>query len=288
MSFRNIGFACMSLNCNTKYQTFRLNSFSEQRLYNTVIHNINETERTIKQCVFDNIHMFRLSSDLVPFASHEITKGIKYLDWIKPELKKIGKLCTYNNIRVSMHPGQTCVINSVNEEVIKNSVKDLIYHYNILNNLGVSNFDIIIHVGGVYGDKITAMKRFIKVFNQLPERLRNHIILENDDKSYTINDVLKIHHYTGVKVCLDYHHYICNNNGSKLDLKAVFDTWQDKTPKIHLSSPKSQQEFRSHADYIDIDYCRDFLKQVESYIYDIMIEAKHKDLAVKKFVADYL
>lgn len=286
MGFRNVGFACMSLKCNTKYNTFRLASFSENRLYTTVIHNIQETERTIKQCIADNCHMFRLSSDLVPFASHEVIKGIKYLDWIKPELKRIGQLCKDNNIRISAHPSQIVNINSPSEKVVKDSIKDLIYHYNILNNLGVQDFDIIIHTGGVYGDKIAAMKRFIRVFNKLPKQLKNHIVLENDDKSYNINDVMKIHKYCGMPIVLDYHHHVCCNNGLDLDLKAIFDTWGNKIPKIHMSSPKSEKEFRSHSEYIDINYCKDFLKQAEPYSYDLMLEVKKKDLAVEKFKKD--
>jgi len=291
MTIRNIGFACMSLKCNTKYKTFRLANFNEQRLYQTVIHNIKETERTIRQCVIDGVKMFRLSSDIVPFATHEIVKGIDFMSWIRNDLRRIGELCKDNEIRYSMHPSQIVNINSPNKDVVKSSVKDLIYHYNILNSMRLEkddDFNIIIHVGGMYGDKTEAIKRFIKVFNKLPEQLRNHIILENDDKSYTINDVMEIHKHTGLKIVLDLHHYYCCNDGSELDLKSVFDTWNGKIPKIHISSPKSSKEFRSHADMIDFEYCKDFLKLSEDYEYDIMIEAKGKDLAVEKFKKDLI
>jgi len=286
MSIRNIGFACMSLKCNTKYKTFRLANFSEHKLYQTVTHNIKETERTIRQCIIDGVKMFRLSSDIVPFATHEISKGIDYMSWIRHDLKRIGKLCRDNGIRCSMHPSQIVNINSPSKDVVRASIKDLIYHYNILNSMRLNDFNIVIHVGGVYGDKIEAMKRFIRVFNKLPEQLRNHIILENDDKSYTINDVMKIHNHTGLKIVLDIHHMYCNNDGSKVDLKSIFDTWDDKYPKIHISSPKSDKEFRSHADMIDFDYCKEFLKKSEGYKFDVMIEAKGKDLAVDKFKKD--
>jgi len=291
MSIRNIGFACMSLKCNTKYKTFRLANFSEQRLYQTVIHNIKETERTIRQCIVDGVKMFRLSSDIVPFATHEISEGIDFMSWIRDDLRRIGELCKDNEIRYSMHPSQIVNINSPNKDVVKSSVKDLIYHYNILNSMRLErddDFNIIIHVGGMYGNKVEAIKRFIKVFNKLPEQLRNHVVLENDDKSYNINDVMEIHKHTGVRIVLDLHHMYCCNDGSELDLKSVFDTWNGKIPKIHVSSPKSDKEFRSHADMIDINYCKDFLKLSENYMFDVMIEAKGKDLAVGKFKKDLI
>ena len=291
MSIRNIGFACMSLKCNTKYKTFRLANFNEHKLYQTVLHNIKETERTIRQCSIDGIKMFRLSSDIVPFATHEVVKGIDFMSWIRNDLKNIGKLCKDNEIRFSMHPSQIVNINSPSKDVVKASIKDLIYHYNILNSMRLEmddDFNIIIHVGGMYGDKVEAIKRFIKVFNKLPEQLRNHIVLENDDKSYTINDVMEIHKYTGVKIVLDIHHMYCNNDISELDLKSVFDTWGGKIPKIHISSPKSDKEFRSHADVIDFDYCKEFLKQAEGYEFDVMLECKNKDLAVDKFKKDLM
>jgi len=288
MSIRNIGFACMSLKCNTKYKTFRLANFNEHRLYQTVMHNIKETERTIRQCIVDGIKMFRLSSDIVPFATHEVSKGIDFMSWIRSDLRRIGELCKDNEIRCSMHPSQIVNINSPNKDVVRSSIKDLIYHYNLLNSMKLDDFNIIIHVGGVYGDKVEAMKRFVKVFNKLPEQLRNHIVLENDDKSYTINDVMEIHKHTGLKIVLDILHHYCCNDGSELDLKSIFDTWNGKCPKIHISSPKSDKEFRSHADMIDFDYCKEFLNQAECYEFDIMIEAKGKDLAVEKFKKDLI
>jgi len=286
MTIRNIGFACMSLKCNTKYKTFRLANFSEHKLYQTVMHNVKETERTIRQCIVDGVKMFRLSSDIVSFATHEVSKNIDYMSWIRNDLKCIGELCRDNGIRCSMHPSQIVNINSPNKDVVRASIKDLIYHYNILNSMRLNEFNIIIHTGGVYGDKIEAMKRFIRVFNKLPEQLRNHIVLENDDKSYTINDVMKIHKHTGVKIVLDIHHHICCNDDLELDLKSVFDTWGGKIPKIHISSPKSDKEFRSHAEMIDFDYCKEFLRQAEGYKFDVMIEAKGKDLAIDKFKKD--
>jgi len=285
---RHVGFACMSKKCNTKYQTFRLASFSEYRLKQAIAHNINETERTIQHCILEGIKLFRISSDLVPFATHEIMKDINYMSWMQSDLKRIGDIAKNNNMILSMHPSQMCCINSPKQDVVSNSINDLMYHYGILNAMGIDDFNIIIHVGGVYGNKSEAMKRFVSVFSGLSKDLRNHILLENDDKSYTISDIMKIHKETGVRVVFDCHHHVCNNDGIELDLEAIFATCDaGNVPKIHLSSPKSIKEFRSHSDMIDYEYCRDFFEKYKGLEFDVMLECKDKDLAVEKFVEDY-
>ena len=285
---RNVGFACMSKECNTKYQTFRLASFSEYRLKQAITHNLKETERTIQHCILEGIKLFRLSSDLIPFATHKIMKDIDYMSWMQSDLKRIGDIAKNNNMLLSMHPSQMCCINSPKLDVVNNSIKDLMYHYDILNAMGLDDFNIIIHVGGVYGNKSEAMKRFIDVFNNLPLNLRNHILLENDDKSYTISDIMEIHKNTGVRIVFDFHHHVINNNGTELNLEAIFATCGvGNVPKIHLSSPKNIKEFRSHSDTIDFNYCSDFFEKYKGLEFDAMIEAKDKDLAVGKFVEDY-
>ena len=99
---------------------------------------------------------------------------------------------------------------------------------------------------------------------------------------------MEIHKETGVRVVLDFHHHVCNNDGTELDLEAVFATCgASKVSKIHLSSPKSVKEFRSHSDMIDYEYCKDFFKKYKDLEFDVMLECKDKDLAVDRFISDY-
>ena len=91
---------------------------------------------------------------------------------------------------------------------------------------------------------------------------------------------------------MDYHHYLCNNNGEKVEdyLKRIFNTWKNKTPKIHFSSPKnnSKKDFRSHNDYIDSNKFINFLEilKKENRNVDIMLEAKMKDEALSRLVRE--
>jgi UV DNA damage endonuclease len=259
---RNIGFACMSKVINTKYKTFRLSNFTTDKFHECVSHNIRETEKLIDYCIANGYKIIRLSSDIIPFASHDVATNIDWMQKYHVDFKHIGNKIKQNNMRVSLHPGQySSNINSPDKNVVIHSFKELIYHSNILNLLGVDG-DIVTHVGGVYGDKNTAMKRFITMYNKLPERVKNRLVLENDDKSYTIHDVIKIHKYTNIPIVFDYHHHICNYIKLDVDVNKIFDTWGDRVPKVHLSSPKNEKQFRSHADDIDIEYCINFLNEI--------------------------
>ena len=149
--------------------------------------------------------------------------------------------------------------------------------------------NMILHVGSNAFGKQNSIKRFINNFKLLDEESKKLIILENDDKIFNIKDTLEICKTLNIPMVLDYHHHICNNDNIKLQdyIKEIFKTWKNKTPKIHLSSPKNQKEKRSHHDYIDI---KDFLNLIQiiniKKDFDIMIEAKQKDIALFKLTRE--
>jgi len=147
-------------------------------------------------------------------------------------------------------------------------------------------YKLVMHVGGLYKDKRSSIERFKENFIKLPDRIRKRIILENDDKSYTARDVLDICKDIKIPMVLDIHHHKCVNNGEKLEelLPEIFDTWNGEyfTPKIHFSSPKSINDFRSHADDIDINEFIEFIKIAKRFDrdFDVMLEAKNKNTAL--------
>jgi UV DNA damage endonuclease len=155
-----------------------------------------------------------------------------------------------------------------------------------------SEFKLVIHVGGLYKDKRSSLERFKENFIKLPNRIKERIMLENDDKSYTAKDVSGICNDLNIPMVLDVHHHQCVNNGETLDeiLPLVFDTWkhQKLPPKIHFSSPKNKKDFRSHADNIECDVFRDFLDTIKKtdLDFDVMLEAKNKDSALIKLSSE--
>lgn len=271
------------------YTNYINKNYGTSKLLEITKNNLDSLYEIIKYNVKNNFHFYRLTSKLVPLATHDKVD----FDYITPfldEYKKIGKLINDNNIRVDTHPDQYAVLNSMDSKIVKNTVEILEYHYKIMDAIGIKDKIIILHVGSSACGKKASITRFINNFNKLPDHIKKCIAVENDDKVYNIKDVLELCHKINVPMVLDYHHFICNNEKEDINdyLKEIIDTWDGKLPKIHFSSPKSKlkKEFRSHSDYINKECFIEFiniLKKQDKDI-DIMLEAKAKDDAISRLV----
>lgn len=271
------------------YTNYINKNYNTSKLLEITKNNLDSLYEIIKYNVKNNFHFYRLTSKLVPLATHDKVN----FDYITPFLdkyKKIGKLINDNNIRVDTHPDQYAVLNSMDSKIVKNTVEILEYHYKIMEALGIKDKIIILHVGSSACGKKASITRFINNFNKLPDHIKKCIAVENDDKVYNIKDVLELCHKINVPMVLDYHHFICNNEKEDINdyLKEIINTWCEKLPKMHFSSPKSKlkKEFRSHSDYINKECFIEFiniLKKQDKDI-DIMLEAKAKDDAISRLV----
>ncbi|EPZ43533.1 UV DNA damage repair endonuclease UvsE [Alicyclobacillus acidoterrestris] len=256
--------------------------------------NLANTLRILKYAFYEGIRIYRFSSKLIPLYGHEVTKSIDFMDELRPQLQEIGKYVTDKGFRVSFHPDHFTVLNSPKEDVFINAVDVLERHVHLLETMGLSTTaKLNIHVGGAYGDKTSAIERLYHHWNRVPNQVKQHILFENDDKTYTARDTLKICQHLGVPMTLDVHHHYCNNDGQtdlSPMLEDIFATWKDTqlVPKVHMSSPKSARDFRAHADFVNVDELCHFLDLVRPLDTDLdmMIEAKQKDLAVRKLLQD--
>jgi UV DNA damage endonuclease len=217
-----------------------------------------------------------------------MTKVWDYVSDLGEALKRLGTYIKDDDFRVSAHPDHFTFLNSNSQDVIEASIRDLDYHVKVFDAMGLSDYryKLVLHVGGLYGNKPGSIDRFIGSFLELPDRIRKRIILENDDKSYTAVDVLGICNKLHIPMVLDVHHHNCINSGEQLGniLPEIFATWEGEPdpPKVHFSSPKSRKDFRSHADDINPDDFTDFVRIAEHVgkNIDIMLEAKNKDTAL--------
>lgn len=271
------------------YTNYINKNYNASKLLEITKDNLEALNEIIKYNIKNNFHFYRLTSKLVPLATHNKV-SFDYIAPLKDEYKKISKLINDNNIRVDTHPDQYAVLNSMDSKIVKNTVEILEYHYKIMDALGIKDKIIILHVGSSACGKKASITRFINNFNKLSDYIKKCIAVENDDKIYNIKDVLELCHKIKVPMVLDYHHFICNNEGENLKdyLNDIIETWNGRLAKMHFSSPKSKlkKEFRSHNDYINSDDFINFINLIKTQDkdIDIMLEAKAKDDAISRLV----
>jgi len=287
-----IGYPCINLtvNCRTN-KTFRLKNYSEERLIETIENNLDCLLKILEFNYNNNIIFFRITSDLIPFASHSIMK-FGWQEHFKSKFKEIGAYLKKNSMRITMHPGQYTVLNSKNDKVVQNSIKELNYHADVLDLLGLDpNAKIITHVGGVYGDKKNSIKRFIERYEKLNEHIKKHHVIENDDKYYQLKDCLLINESTEIPIVLDSYHHYCLNQGESLEkaIELITKTWKtrDGLPILHYSSEHPYKGKYRHADEIDLNHFKSFLKKTVNFNFDLMLEIKEKEKSAL-FVVKYL
>ncbi|KAB8125725.1 UV DNA damage repair endonuclease UvsE [Gracilibacillus oryzae] len=265
----------------------------KEKLYHLTSQNLKNTIRTLHYNIAHGIDLYRMSSSLVPLATHPEVKW-DYLTPFSDLFREIGELVKKNNLRVSFHPNQFTLFTSPQDHVTSNAIIDMTYHYEMLEAMGLNkDANINIHVGGAYGNKPEAISRFDENFDKLDKDIRRQTTLENDDKTYTAEETLQVCEQHGIPFVFDYHHHWANpgdGEGFELLLPRIFATWKntEKVPKFHLSSPKSEKLIRAHADYVNIDFAIPFIKALKTYgeSADIMIEAKAKDKAALKLTEE--
>ena len=286
-----IGFACLAIGVpDTEIQGCILKNATEERLLALIEHNLTSLHKLITYNVRNGIRLFRISSDLIPFGS-SVAANLPWPSVFADQLESISRQIFESGLRVSMHPGQYTVLNSPDPGVVKRAVLDLEYHAKILDRLGVGPANkIIIHLGGVYGDKVEAKRRFIQNYKELPPNIRHRLILENDDSLYTIDDILEVASATGMPAVFDHlHHAVNAPDQARSDSDWIRDcasTWQaqDGVPKIHYSQQKTGKKAGAHSDTIRIDPFLDYCQQLTGLDVDIMLEVKDKNLSALKCI----
>lgn len=284
-----IGYPCINLTLECKGdRTFRLKSYSEERLIQTVENNLDCTLEMLRFNIRHHILFFRITSDLVPFASHPVCR-FNWQGFFQDKFGEIGDFIKGQRIRISMHPDQFTLINSIDTGVFKRSLKDLIYHAQVLDLMGLdTSAKIQIHVGGVYGDKEMSITRFIQRFAGIDEGIKRRLAVENDDRSYTVEDCLRIHAQTGIPVLFDVFHYGANNSGKRIReaFELAAQTWSEKDglPMVDYSSQKKGEPRGRHAQSIDLGDFKKFLEETQPFDFDLMLEIKDKEKSALKAI----
>ncbi len=286
-----IGYPCINHSIGKKtVSTFRLSSYTEERFIQCVNYNLATLVEILKFNIANNLMFFRISSDMIPFASHPICK----FDWkehFKPDLIKIGQLINHHNIRISMHPDQFVLINSKSQEIVNNSIKELEYHTDLLDLMTLDySAKVQIHIGGVYGDKEKSKKQFISNYRTLlSANIKKRLVIENDDHLYNLKDCIEIHEYIGIPILFDVFHHICFDNNLPLHiaLQISNNTWnhsKDGIMMIDYSNQELNQRKGKHSHTLDIKQFEKFILSVSNLDFDIILEIKDKEKSAIKAI----
>ena len=255
------------------------------------------------------IQMYRLSSDLAPYVTHpDMPQFHRQIEECAVELAAVGEMAREAGLRLSFHPGVHVVLNAPDESIAARSAQHVIAQARMLDAMGLgSEAVVVVHVGGVYEGKGAAMERFVARYEALPEAARRRLALENDESSYSIPDIYRIHRATGIRLVFDYLHFLNHNPEGMPAAEALalaLSTWPpDVTPKIHFSSPRTEMRvlqradgrgqvlrpplWTQHADFVNPFEFIAFLRAVSNgREFDVMLEVKGKDLALLRLRQD--
>ncbi|WP_210471656.1 UV DNA damage repair endonuclease UvsE [Sporosarcina sp. 6E9] len=301
MTIVRLGYVAMSMELKnaspsqtmtfTQFQKIEDREAAIRKLERIALSNLHNTLRLLKHNAASAIRFYRLTSRLIPLANHEELLDWNYIKPLKETLREIGDFAKKHQIRVDFHPDHFVLINSKQKHILKNSISTLKLHYLLLKAMGIDpTHRCVMHVGGNYKDTEMSLERFVDNWMRVPKQIQNTIMLENDDTSFTLEDTLYLCEKLDIPLVFDYHHHLAHHQDANWEnnWNRVVQTWiHSPLPiKMHISSPKSEEAFRHHSDYIDVDMFFKFLKGIKGSVsqIDCMVEAKRKDEALFKLM----
>lgn len=255
-----------------------------------------------------DIRFYRLAGQLAPYATHPTLSQFHHqIAECSTELAVVGDLARNYRIRLTLHPGHFIQLSSPDAERVARSQWELASQAMLLDAMGLGpDAVIVIHVGGRYEDRAAARTRFVNAFTALPEAVRARLALENDDRLYDLTDTLWIHRRTEIRLVLDTLHHRCVDRQRIPQAEALalaLATWPAaQRPKIHVSSSRTELRHlrrngqwhpqaplpNQHSDFINPFEVIDLLRSAQAAglrPFDIMLEAKAKDLALLRLRA---
>ena len=262
-----------------------------------IIQNLKDILKMMDWNEENGIKVFRLSSELFPHKTNPKVEDYSF-DFAIDLMKQIGEKSKQLNQRLTFHPGQYNVVGTPNQKAFQHTINDLKYHADVLDHMGVGkNSVMVVHGGGIYGDKELTKKRWCKQFYKLPDNVKNRLVLENCEKCFSIKDCIQISKTINIPIVFDTHHFDCYEKMHPDEkfkhpsyyISYILDSWKRRgiKPKFHVSEQGSGR-CGHHSDYIEVipDYLLEIPEKYGVEI-DIMIEAKMKEQAIFKLYEKY-
>ena len=261
----------------------------------TALLNAKDLIKVIRWNNENGIKMYRMSSDIFPWASEYEYTDLPDFEAIRIALKQAGDEAKAGGQRLTFHPSPYGVLASLRDDVVTNAIKDLRQHAEIMDLMGLDQsffYPINIHVNTTKPTKEEAAERFCQNYALLPDTVKKRLVVEVDDKrsQYTAVDLYHmVHSKIGIPITFDYLHNKCNPShlDEKEALALCLSTWPEGVPAItHYSDSRKDHEDPlckevAHSDWIH--------NKIPIYGMDfyIELEVKMKEKALLKYISDF-
>ena len=298
----HLGYACINMGFSslpksqriTTNRTMIKRTFQERGIEyasELALQNLRDLHTILEWNLENDIYFYRLSSDIIPWASEYNLTDMPNFGAIHAAAIKAGNFAREHGMRLTSHPGPFNKLASPKERVFHLTKTDLSVHGDLFDLIGLPRTPyakLNIHVGAAYGDKPFALDNFCRNFERLPENVRTRLTVENDDKTslYSTLELYEgVYKRIGIPIVFDYHHHMLHPGGQTEQeaLELALSTWGDIKPVVHYAESRSEEHNnpkikpQAHSDLV--------YKTLNDYgnVFDIMIEAKHKELALLKY-----
>jgi len=284
---------------------------AEERLWDIMVHNAAAAKRLVEYVgsLPPELRMVRLGSNQLPCATQ---RDWSYF-WSRPDVvaycekhyAAVGDTARALDVRLSMHPGQFCVLASDSDEIVERSIEEFEYHTTLIRWMGYGkkfqDFKCNVHISGRKGP--AGIRDTLK---RLSPEARNTITIENDENKWGLEHTLEL--ADDLALVLDIHHHWVNtgeyiqHDDSRIG--RIIDSWRGERPAMHyslcredllttadssvqpdmdtlLESGYKKQKLRAHSDYCWNTACNEWALSHWQWA-DIMVEAKCKNLASRQ------
>jgi UV DNA damage endonuclease len=285
MTALRLGYACVNTQLPSPARTARLSNLTGDRILALIDGNLDALEAILRWNRAHGIRVFRLSSNVIPFASHP-ANDVRWWEIFASRLAQLGRLVRAAGMRISTHPGQYIVLSSTREDVVAAAVAELEYQDRLLTALGLDcSHKIVLHPGSGRPDPDSARERFAAGYERLSAGAAARLTIENDER-WPLATALAWAERLGVPVVFDAFHHQLAPSLEELDVRELVqragETWrrQDGRQEVHFSTQAPGKRAGAHAETIDLDAFAKFVCEVGDLPLDCILEVKDKERSV--------
>jgi UV DNA damage endonuclease len=282
-----LGLVCQTESSDVRYRTItrtRLLALDEAARERTLVdlfcENLRRVSRAAAYCKEHGIGLYRLPTGLLPFSDHDSGRHLLLHSDVVREMRSAQRAVSCAGIRVVSHPDQFVVLNSERDDVVQNSIAVLARETELMDGLGLSRTPAAAMI--LHGGKAGRADALVETIRALPAAIRSRLVLENDERAYGAQDILRICERARVPMVFDAHHHLVKEQLPSYDHPSIAHytgaaaaTWADpRLQLVHISNGRDGLLDRRHSDTIAV------MPKAFRRVPYIEVEAKAKERAL--------